>query len=260
MERNIVFSYELEEICVLRIPPPVFPVLSCIGCNRDIANRCIEPYIEDFVFITLLRYRNTPLKVTGYTSFLKAVPDPGVCDLHSILGPETIHRSLLHPSLKLRKGLWKVDVKMLCLLYYGSMAADGALWLNKLCRIQESSTLITLIPSGSCVSTVRTSTCYISVGKESLAFRTIQLLGFLLADVSVLIDLIEDVLDNLCLERCTCPSKIIEADIEPLVDFTMDGMISVTEFPWSHTLLKGPGLTGCAVFIGAADIEGFISF
>ena len=76
MEWDVILSDELEEFSVLRIPPPILPVLCGIGCNGDISDRSIEPNVEHLLVITFLWYRNSPLQVTGYAPFLKAVTDP----------------------------------------------------------------------------------------------------------------------------------------------------------------------------------------
>ena len=45
---------------LLRIIPPVFPVIELVGSNAYVANRSIKPNIENHVFKALERDRNPP--------------------------------------------------------------------------------------------------------------------------------------------------------------------------------------------------------
>ena len=139
------------------------------------------------------------------------------------------------------------------------MAADRALWFDKLCRIQEGSTLITLVSPSPFISAVRTSSGHISICKESLALWAVELLRLFFCYISMVVHFGEDVLDDLSLERSAGTSEVVEGDVEPLVDVTMDSVVMVTELSWGYSLLKGSCLTGCTIFICSADIECLIS-
>ena len=76
MEWDIVLSDELEKLCILRIPPPVFPVFNLVSCYRDVSDRSIEPDIEDLVLIAWLVDRDSPLQIAGDASLLKPVAEP----------------------------------------------------------------------------------------------------------------------------------------------------------------------------------------
>ena len=75
----------------------------------------------------------------------------------------------------------------------------------------------------------------------------------------MLINFIEDVLDDLSLKRSAGTSEVVEGNVEPLVDLTVDGMVAVAELSGSDSFLKGPGLAGCAVFVCSADVKCLIS-
>ena len=77
-------------------------------------------------------------------------------------------------------------------------------------------------------------------------------------DIPRLVDFVEDVLDDLGLQRGAGAPEVVERDVEPLVDVAVDGVVAVAELARAHPLLQRPRLGGRAVFVGAADVEGLI--
>ena len=106
---------------------------------------------------------------------------------------------------------------------------------------------------------MRTSAGYESVSKEALALRAVELLRFLLCYIAILIACREYMLHDLCLKRRACPSKVIEIDIEPVIDRLMDLMVVIAELTGSHTFLQSSCLACSSVLISSADIERLIA-
>ena len=71
MESDVVFAHELIELHVLLILPPLFPLISVISRNRDVANRCVEPDIENLVRELIERDRCSPFEITCNASAMK---------------------------------------------------------------------------------------------------------------------------------------------------------------------------------------------
>jgi len=69
--------------------------------NGNIADGRVEPYIENFLFITGLWYRYAPFKVAGNGAFFKAVADPCLGYLNGVIRPEPVLAGNMYPFFKL---------------------------------------------------------------------------------------------------------------------------------------------------------------
>lgn len=67
MERYIIFTHELIklDIIVLIKPPSFVVLLEQVGSNRNIADRSIEPNVENLILEFFNRHAHTPLQVTS---------------------------------------------------------------------------------------------------------------------------------------------------------------------------------------------------
>jgi len=70
MERNVVFTHELDQLDVFSILPPLFPTLSVVGSDGNVSDGGIIPDVEDLIFIAREWDSNTPFKISGDTSGL----------------------------------------------------------------------------------------------------------------------------------------------------------------------------------------------
>mmetsp|Transcript_7995 Transcript_7995/g.15636 ORF Transcript_7995/g.15636 Transcript_7995/m.15636 type:complete len:262 (+) Transcript_7995:968-1753(+) len=65
VERNVVLAHELYKSHVLGfVLPPLLPLRRVGGGDADVPDGRVEPDVEDFVLVALLRHRGTPLEVT----------------------------------------------------------------------------------------------------------------------------------------------------------------------------------------------------
>ena len=258
VERDVVLSDELEKVGVLGIEPPLLPIVCEVGRDRDITDGGVEPNVEYLVLVTRLGNGDSPLEVTCYASFLETVAQPALCDLDGVLGPETCLGCLVDPLLQLRKDLGQVQIQVLCLSDDRSRATDHAAGIDQLGRVQKGLAAVALVSSCIRASAVRAGSLDKAVCEEAVALGAVELLGLFLRDVSVGIAALEDVLDDLGLLRGRCASEVVEIDVEPLVDFPVDGMVMVAELTRSHAFLGGSGLGCGSVLVRAADIKGVI--
>ncbi len=88
---------------------------------------------------------------------------------------------------------------------------------------------------------------------------TVKLLNLRRANISGSVHFLEDILYDLGLFWTTSSPKMVEIDLKPAVDVSMNHMVSITEFTRIHTLLECPGLTGGTIFVGTADIQCFVT-
>ena len=164
MERDVVLSDELEQVRSLGIEPPLLPVVREVGCNRYVADRSVEPDIEDLVLVARFRNGNAPLEITGYAPFLQAVAEPALCDLNCVLCPEALLRGIVDPALENRQDLGQVQVEVLGLPDDGSGSADHAAGIDQLCGIQKGLAGIALVSAGIGRSAVRAGALHEAVG------------------------------------------------------------------------------------------------
>jgi hypothetical protein len=101
----------------------------------------------------------------------------------------------------------------------------------------------------------RAATSDHSIGQRGIARLAELLVNIVLIGVSLLVQVIEDVLGNLCLFGGRRAAKFVEVAIEPFVYFSVQGMIVITNLLACFALLTGLGLRGRAILICSADID-----
>lgn len=72
----------------------------------------------------------------------------------------------------------------------------------------------------------------------------------MLRQETVVVKLKEDILRNLSLKLGGCAAEDIKADVEPFVNFSMEGIVFVAKFLGGHVLLDGSRFGRRAVLIG----------
>jgi hypothetical protein len=85
------------------------------------------------------------------------------------------------------------------------------------------------------------------------------LFGGLLGQVAVVIQPFEEGLRDLSVFWCRGASKVIESNLEPLVDFLMDLIVLGAQLLGRYLLLQRLGLRRGTVFVRSADVEGAMS-
>jgi len=71
MELDIVFAHELLVLHLL-VLPPIAPVVGLVRSNTNLANGCIKPHLEYFVFKSFNWDWSAPFKVTSDATLFKA--------------------------------------------------------------------------------------------------------------------------------------------------------------------------------------------
>ena len=85
------------------------------------------------------------------------------------------------------------EVPMFGLLLGEWVAVDGVVWVNEFVRRQSGTTLLALVTIGTCCVTTWTFATDIAVGEELLRFRVVELLGSLLDELAVVIEMAEEI-------------------------------------------------------------------
>ena len=84
--------------------------------------------------------------------------------------------------------------------------------------------------------------------------EAVLLVDDLLVGVLVLVALAEDILGDLGLPLGGCAAEVVEVAVEPLIDALVDREVVVADLLRGLTLLKGLGVSGRTVFVGAAHV------
>lgn len=91
VERHVVFTHELIQLYILGVLPPLGPIVSVVGSDARVTDRCVEPDIEDLLFIAFQRNRDTPLQVTSNAAWFQTFLDPGLSNVNTIVRPFAYH-------------------------------------------------------------------------------------------------------------------------------------------------------------------------
>ena len=124
--------------------------------------------------------------------------------------------------------------------------------------IQQFAAAFTLIPPGIPVIAVGAGSLHVTIRQEAAVVFAVELLHAALGDETRLVHFPEKVLHHLGLHRAAGTTEMIEFNFEPPVNIPMNRMVPIAQLPGTHALFEGPGFGGGAVFVGSADIEGFI--
>ena len=123
MEHDVVLSDEVNELCILALPPLLPRHREKFLCIGNISDRSVEPYIENLSVRSLYRYRNTPVKVTAHGTWLKTTVDPALALAVNVASP--LLMSVKNPLREPLLVLVERKVPVLGLLLHELAAAEG---------------------------------------------------------------------------------------------------------------------------------------
>lgn len=103
MKWNIILSHELNKLYLLRVLPPVSPLLSIVGSDRYIPNWGIKPDIKALRLESLNGNWNSPFQVSCDASWSESLVQPRVSNrdcIGSPVGLSSLGSELLNFRLK----------------------------------------------------------------------------------------------------------------------------------------------------------------
>jgi hypothetical protein len=140
-----------------------------------------------------------------------------------------------------------------------SSSTGETLWILQFRGIKQLSTILALVTPCFGIPTMRTDASYIAIGEETPTGFAIQLLDGLFLHKTSGIYILEQSLDYFSLPGCGGTTEFIEGYAKPVIDILVDFMETSTQLCGSYTLFQSLSLGGCSVFVGTADIEGFVT-
>ena len=114
MERDVVLAHELIELDIsLLVLPPLFPEVSVGRRDRDIADRCIEPDIEDLVCELVDGDFGAPLEIASDAPAEQALLEHRPREADRVGGPLALDRRFGDPLFQLGLDLGQIDEDVL---------------------------------------------------------------------------------------------------------------------------------------------------
>ena len=255
VEGHVVLAQELPQLHILRVAPPLLPLVCVVGSDRGVADASLEPHVENLVLVSLQRDGNTPLQVSGDTTVLQALLQPGLGDNAGVPGPVTLLNSGVSPFLDLRLELVEQDVDVFRLAADGGSAVKLAAGVDEIKGIKEVTALVTLVSTGIVVVAAGAFTLHEAISQERSVLLAEGLFGGALSEEAVLVQALEDRLGDLGVLLCRGATEVIEADVEPFVDILVDLVVFGAQILRRYLLLQRLGFGCGSVFICTTDVQ-----
>jgi hypothetical protein len=93
---------------------------------------------------------------------------------------------------------------------------------------EEFLAFIALVSLSFIILAAGTDAKYISIGKEEVTFFAVELFHFVLEYPAIFFDLVEDLLHNNSMPRCTSSTKIIKIYVEPSINIFVSVKVVIT--------------------------------
>ena len=215
MENDVVFAKEVDQLHI-RIDPPVFPsvwiplIHKMLSCEGDIADRSIEPDVENLVLRLLQRNRYSPFQVAGNRPCRQPFTNDPPGEVSDIVTPaltgfEPLFQTFFVAIQPEEPMAGRNDLR--CSL------AHGTFRILQFFLFVGLATGITLVTPCSLCTTMRTGSFHVSVWKKSLTGITEELLGHLLFDVATFENLAEKLLGEFRMAFAGgSPAVVVEGD------------------------------------------------
>lgn len=255
VEGHIVLAHELIEGDLIGILPPLLPLIGIVGRDGGIADTGVEPHVDDLLLIPRQRHRHTPLEISRDAAGLQALCQPRLRDGHAVLRPSVLLVRVLEPLLNLGLQLLEADKDVRRVSGHGGGAVDLATRVDELKGIQQAAALVALVAPGVVVVALGTRPLDEAVRQEGVVLLAVGLLRRPLLEVVALVQLEEDVLHNLRLLLRRRAAKVVEPDLEPVVNLLVLDVELVAQLLRRLARLQRLGLRRRAVLVRAADVE-----
>lgn len=148
---------------------------------------------------------------------------------------------------------------MLRFLNYWWVLANGAICIDELCSINKFAAFIALVSMTAFESTEWASTLDITISKEFRAAFTKTLAHFSFWNKAIVLELKENVLSNLGVFLCGSSSEDIKVDLKPFINISLDSIILITDFFWSHFIFQSLHFSCSSILVSSADIKCIVS-
>lgn len=254
VERDVVLAEELHQVDFLVVLPPTPPLVGVRGGDGDVADRRVEPHVEHFVLEALERDRRAPLQVACDAALVQVLC-PRARDVERVGAPARLGAGLLDVLGQRLGELREVDEQMLGGLDDGALAAELALGVLQVDRVDDVLARVALVAACARRAAVGTRALDETVGEEAVAVLAEELLDGVGADVAVVVELPEDLLRDLGLLLGRGATEAVERDVEPLVNLLVQLVVLLADFLGSGLLGDSLLLGRRSVLVSSADVQ-----
>ena len=260
MEGDIVLAHELVELYILGVLPPLqIVVWEILLGDADIADRGVEPDVEDFLLVVFERDLGAPLEVSGDASAFESLFEPGLSDLASVQLPLSLLRDSVEEGGELGLEGAQLEEQVGAHLLLRRGVAQGAQRRHQLSRVQKLAAFVALVALRIRVRAEGAHSSHVAIREEHVAGVAPDLHHALLLQHVLLVESQEDILGDLGLARGTGASEVVEVDVEPLVNLLMQNIVLVANLLTCQSLLPSLYLGRCSVLISPTYIKTVMS-
>ena len=251
MEHDVVLSDKVYEACFGVFPPFLPRVGQQFLGVRDVADRCVKPYVEHLAFGSLYRNGDTPVEVTAYGTRLKSHVEPRLALAVHVGAPFLVvfQNPLAQPCLVLVER----QVPVLGFLHHRLASADGTLRVDKFGRRERGTALLALVAVSALGVATRTFARDVAVGKESLCFLVVVLHRGLFYELAFVVKGTKECRCRVVVHLRSGTPVHIERNAELLERVADERVIAVHDVLRRASFLLGADGDGHAVLVRASD-------
>ena len=262
VERDVVLRHELRVPDVVGATvgaPPRLPVAFALGGRLgplpgrgDVADRSVEPDVEDLVLETGAVHGDTPVEVAGDAAVLEALVEPlepdrrrkgrPLADLGLEPGPQALGEL----------GLQQVEVPTLALFEVGR-SRDRRPRVDEHRRLELAGAVLALVAARLLVPAVGTGALDVAVGQEASIGVGVDLPDDPLLDVALGVEALGQVLGELVVGDVRGAAEVVERQPEAGSEVALDLVVDPAELGDVEAGGTGGELGGRAVLVGCAD-------
>ena len=224
-------------------------------CVGDVADRRVEPDIEDLALGALHGHGNAPVEVARDGTRLQAAVQPAL-DLAVDVGAPLLV-ALQDPLAQPLLIVLQREIPVGGLLLDGRGAAQLAVRVDELLGAEGAAALLALVAVGAFVAALGAGAHDVAVGEEGLGLGVVVLLALLGDELAVVIELAEEAGGVLGVHLGGRTAVDVEMDAQALEGVLDDPVVAVHDVLRRAALLARLDGDGHAVLVGAADVQHF---
>ena len=253
VEHDVVFSDEVHQLCVRALPPLLPVVRQEFHGVGDIADRSVEPDVENLALSTLHGHRHAPVEVAGDGTGLQASVQPALDLAVDVAAP--LLMAFQNPFPKPGFVILQGQIPMGSLFLDRGSAAELGVGIDEFLGAEGGAALLALVAVGILVAALGAGAHYVAVCEEGLGLGVVVLLALLSYELALVVELAEEFGCILLVYLRTCAAVDIEIDAQRLETVGDYLVVFVHYVLRAAALLAGLDGDGHAVLVASAHIQ-----
>ena len=249
MEDDVVLSDEVYHLGLL-VFPIFFPLRRELLGRRDIAYRCVEPYVENLSLGPFDRYGNAPVEVAAHGAGLESPVEPALALAVDVGLPLLV--SVEYPVAQKRLVSVERQVPVFGLAQYRLGTRNGTAGVDEVGGVERAAALFALVAVGSFAAALGTGSRDVAVGEEDTGLLVVILHGGLFREFALVVEVEEEIRCRFGMYGRGGARIDVERDAETLERLLDYLMVFVHYVLWGDAFAAGLDGDGNAVFVGTA--------